>query len=220
MTDTFGASLQQLPVPVAPRLGENTDSYIRRLARANHLKPSYLHTFLSGPPFWFGKPRLDRLSTVSGRTPEVLHRALVDASSPRLRYKPMPGRFERKCRDQLPRYVEHQIQQQAMEGAVPLRTLAHRHGVSKRLVHYFLDNPPQPFEERPVRGPAVITRFQHLIDPLIASGLNTREIWCELMDTHNTSISYGTLNGDMGKKRKEDRRREARNARITAARSR
>ncbi|WP_327350093.1 hypothetical protein OG772_36015 [Streptomyces sp. NBC_01321] len=41
-------------------MGESTDSYVRRLARANHLRPSALHGYLCGPPFWFGKPQIER----------------------------------------------------------------------------------------------------------------------------------------------------------------
>lgn len=33
--------LRPLPVRPRPKPGESTDSYVRRLARANHLKPSY-----------------------------------------------------------------------------------------------------------------------------------------------------------------------------------
>jgi hypothetical protein len=54
--------LVPLPILVRPRSGETTGSYIRRLARANHLRPSYLHGFLAGPPTWFGRPRLERLA--------------------------------------------------------------------------------------------------------------------------------------------------------------
>ncbi|MFH9436548.1 hypothetical protein [Streptomyces rochei] len=38
------------------------------VSRANHLRPSYPRCFLSGPPFWFGKPQMDRLAAISGRS--------------------------------------------------------------------------------------------------------------------------------------------------------
>lgn len=71
------------PLPVRPRpcLGESTNSYIRRLARANHLQPSYLHCYLCGPPQWFGRPLLEHLATTAGHSPEALERALADANS-------------------------------------------------------------------------------------------------------------------------------------------
>jgi hypothetical protein len=69
-----------LPARPRPRTGETTDSYVRRLARANHLKPSYLRGFLAGPPdYGYGKrPRADRLAAVTGRQQDALERALVD----------------------------------------------------------------------------------------------------------------------------------------------
>ncbi|MFF2852114.1 TnsA-like heteromeric transposase endonuclease subunit [Streptomyces sp. NPDC058001] len=70
-----------LPVRLRPCLGESANSYIRRLARANHLKPSFLHCYLCGPPQWFGKPLLEHLATAAGRSPEVLERALADADA-------------------------------------------------------------------------------------------------------------------------------------------
>ncbi|MEU9997759.1 TniQ family protein [Streptomyces sp. NPDC050848] len=86
------AELARLPMRVRPYLGESTDSYIRRLARANHLRPSYLHGFLCGPPNWFGKPHLARLAALTGHSSEALQHALADASSPRRRRKPAPIR--------------------------------------------------------------------------------------------------------------------------------
>lgn len=38
--------LAPLPIRVRPQRAETTESYARRLARANHLRPSYLRTFL------------------------------------------------------------------------------------------------------------------------------------------------------------------------------
>ncbi|MFF9819849.1 TniQ family protein [Streptomyces sp. NPDC014006] len=68
-----------LPVRPRPKAGETTDSYVRRLARANHLKPSYLRGYLVGPPdYGQGKrPRADRLAAVTGRRQNMLERALV-----------------------------------------------------------------------------------------------------------------------------------------------
>ncbi|WP_331744100.1 MULTISPECIES: TniQ family protein [unclassified Streptomyces] len=81
MTSPFGSfdPLARLPVRVRLQPGESTDSYIRRLARANYLKPSYLHGVLTASPNWFGKPRLERLSVLTGHSPEVLERVLADA---------------------------------------------------------------------------------------------------------------------------------------------
>lgn len=52
--------LRRLPIDVRPAAGERTELYIRRLARANHLRPSYLRRFLAGPPGWDGKIQPER----------------------------------------------------------------------------------------------------------------------------------------------------------------
>jgi hypothetical protein len=70
--------LRALPIPVRPQHRETVESYIRRLARANHLHPSYLRRYLAGPPTWITAVRPERLVALSGRTPESLTRALVD----------------------------------------------------------------------------------------------------------------------------------------------
>jgi hypothetical protein len=42
--------LSPLPVRPRPATGEPVSSYVRRLAAANHLRPSYLRGYLAGPP--------------------------------------------------------------------------------------------------------------------------------------------------------------------------
>lgn len=77
MSDPFGV-LRPLLVRIRPVLGETADTYICRLAGANHLKPSYLHCFIAGPRLWFGRLRLDRLAVLAGRTREDLQRCFTD----------------------------------------------------------------------------------------------------------------------------------------------
>ncbi|MBC9729822.1 TniQ family protein [Streptomyces sp. TRM68367] len=79
-TPHLAEHLVPLPVRVRPRPGESVDSYVRRLALANHLKPSYLRSYLAGPPdYGPGKrPRPDRLAALAGREQGILERALLD----------------------------------------------------------------------------------------------------------------------------------------------
>jgi len=44
-------ALQPLPIAARPRAGEGVESYIQRLARANHLRPSYLRRLLLHNPY-------------------------------------------------------------------------------------------------------------------------------------------------------------------------
>jgi hypothetical protein len=73
-----------LPVGVRPVVGESAESYIRRLARANHLKPSYLRRHLATPQGSYGPIQPDQLAAVTGRSLPALLQALPDlAERPR-----------------------------------------------------------------------------------------------------------------------------------------
>jgi TniQ len=69
------ATLLPLPVRVRPRNGETVASYVRRLARANHLKPSYLHSLLRPTPM--NCIQANRLAALSGRPAWTLAQALA-----------------------------------------------------------------------------------------------------------------------------------------------
>ncbi|MER7408090.1 hypothetical protein ABT373_37935 [Streptomyces sp. NPDC000070] len=180
-----------LPVRLRPYLGESTDCYIRRLARANHLKPSFLHCYLSGPPLWFGKPLLEHLATVSGHPPEALEHALADADSRRGKNKPHP-RLPRKNPFAWRHDLARLITQEALKG-VQIRTLAKCYNVRCRDVRFALEAPSKITAEAseltdPVRG-----ELADLVENMIGRGLNGRQIWTELMDRHEYSITYGSI---------------------------
>ena len=70
--------LAPLPIRPRPQRAETTGSYARRLARANHLRPSYLRAFLCDPPQRTGAIRPWRLAALSGRSVRALEHALAD----------------------------------------------------------------------------------------------------------------------------------------------
>lgn len=192
MTEAQEQRLHRLPIQVRPRPGEPTDSYIRRLAHANHLKPSYLHGFLTGSPNWFGKPRLERLAALAGRPPELLEQVLADTSSPRRRRKPGPSPTPAKRISKGELYKR--IRQDAEMEGLSARALERRHNVTWRTVRAALDGLEHRPRKRPPRRPTAIDPVQHLIDSMIESGHGRpRDIWVKLMDEHETSISYGTI---------------------------
>ncbi len=80
-------ALRPLPIRVRPRPAETVASYVVRLARANHLEPSYLHAYLCGPPDWHGAADLQRLAVLCGRPVAVLQRTLTGPTPAR---KPTP----------------------------------------------------------------------------------------------------------------------------------
>jgi hypothetical protein len=67
MTGHDASRLAPLPVRPRPAAGEPVSSYVRRLARANHLRPSYLHGYLAGPPDYLRAISPERLAVLSGR---------------------------------------------------------------------------------------------------------------------------------------------------------
>ena len=77
MTPDDGPLPPQLPVRVRPAAGETVQSYIRRLARANHLRPSLLHVYVRSPHLPTGAIRPRRLAAVSGSTLTALDRAIL-----------------------------------------------------------------------------------------------------------------------------------------------
>ncbi|WP_331755934.1 hypothetical protein [Streptomyces sp. NBC_01643] len=190
--DAAGDVPARLPVTVRPRPGEGTDSYVRRLARANHLRPSALHGYLCGPPFWFGKPRIERLAAVSGRPRTVLARALTDCRVPRrrdnLRLSPAPMQPDTFR-------LYQRIRADAEDHGRSLAALAIRHGVGRCAVRTALTTPLPPPRERPRTIPVATIPgpLMALIDQRIKLGESAREIWIHLMDEAAISVSYSTV---------------------------
>ncbi|CAL9633053.1 hypothetical protein [Streptomyces sp. enrichment culture] len=176
-----------LPVRVRPVLGETVDSYVHRLALANHLSPSYLHGFLNGPPFWQGgKPRLDRLAILAGYSQVHLARSLVDPTSLLVKVRPAGHDDNEDAQAQL--FL--QIRRFAEGRGLPLRRVAARFGVSRATVRRAL-NAPEPSPEHVIRRrpPTVIEPIQVLIDPMIDAGLLPKQIWDRLYDEHGIAVT-------------------------------
>ncbi|MEU6964317.1 TniQ family protein [Streptomyces chrestomyceticus] len=180
-----------LPVRLRPCLGESTNSYIRRLAHANHLQPSFLHCYLCGPPQWFGRPLLEHLATTAGHSPEALERALADANSlggtnrPRRRL-PRRNPFARR------QDLAHRIAQEALKGT-QIRTLAKRHNLRCSDIRFALEVPRLiTAETSPLTDP-ITGELADLVEGMIGRKLNGRQIWTELMDHHDYLVTYDSI---------------------------
>ncbi|WP_369173511.1 hypothetical protein AB5J49_38620 [Streptomyces sp. R28] len=180
-----------LPVRLRPCLGESANSYIRRLARANHLKPSFLHCYLCGPPQWFGKPLLENLATAAGHPPEVLERALADANA-------LGGtnrsrrRLPRKDPFSWRRGLAHRIAQEALKGA-QIRTLAKRYNLRCWDVRFALEIPRLTTTETGPLTDPITGELADLIESMVSRKLNGRQIWTELMDHHDYLVTYDSI---------------------------
>ncbi|MER7886231.1 TniQ family protein [Streptomyces fimicarius] len=86
--------LHPLPLRVRPRPGEFVESFIARLARANHIKPHYIHRMLSKPPLSSGDRDLAALAVLASTSNENLRRTLSTSSSAPITVKPSPERTD------------------------------------------------------------------------------------------------------------------------------
>ncbi|MDG9695277.1 hypothetical protein QC281_34930 [Streptomyces sp. DH17] len=186
MSDPFEV-LRPLPVRIRPELGETADTYICRLASANHLKPSYLHCFIAGPSLWFGKPRLDRLAALAGRTREDLQRCFADPSLLLFR----PQLREEQDADAIRSELFFRVQRDAENRGLSVRVLSERHGVSRHTIRRALDAPRLADHELTRRRPPpAILPLKSLIDPLLDEGLDPKEIWVRVIDQHHIVVPF------------------------------
>jgi hypothetical protein len=186
--------LTPLPVQPRPLADEPASSYVRRLALANHLRPSYLHRYLAGPPTYLGAIRPGRLAILTGRSITILERTLTGL--------PRPDR-DATLVWQPPRHVTRAGDLPALHAAIrrdaqhgdTIRILASRYRMNRRTIRQALDNrAPPPRRQSPRRGPAL----GHLHDPITAMlasepSLTSRQIWERLVDDHAATICYATV---------------------------
>ena len=175
MTGHDGSRLSPLPIRPRPVAGEPVSSYVRRLAIANHLRPSYLHGYLAGPPDYLHGIQPERLAVLSGRAVAVLSRTLTGLT----RAADKPGLFSAIRRD-------------AQDGH-SIRALAARHRVHRRMIRQALADPVPPPRKPPQRASALDRLHDPIMTMLTAEpGLPVRRLWERLLDEHDTGISYAS----------------------------
>ena len=182
-----------LPVRVRPAAGETAESYIRRLAQANHLRPSLLQVYVRNPDVPTGSIRLRRLAAVSGSTRTALAFALTGltpATKPyRLPAPPSPAESQtaRKAR------LFSVIRDDAARG-MSIRQIAARHHVHRRMVRQALADTAGPPPRKPGTRPApAIGPIQDVLDKLADQPLTVWEIWTAVTDEHDSDASYAAV---------------------------
>jgi hypothetical protein len=187
------APLPPLPIPVRPTAGESVNSYINRLARANHLRPSALQTYLRAPGGSMSVS-ISRLAAISGRTTAALTHALA-VQGPRTKANqhgetpPVESQAERKAR------LFAAIRADAALG-IPPSTIAIRHGTGYRIVRQALASPtPPPRKPRVTKSAPTLDPVRGIIDALRLAdpALTPAAIWARLLDEHDAEVSYGTV---------------------------
>jgi hypothetical protein len=181
--------LRQLPIDVRPAAGERAESYIRRLARANHLPPSYLRCYLAGPPHWQGQVQPQRLAALTGRPARILQHTLIARGWPRPA-PPPSGRLRRRHADKPALYAR--IRAAAGEGTSSSQ-LAARFRVGRRTITKALQAPQPPPWKPPVKKhpPAYSAHIDALLQA--APGLTSKQLWEHLVDHTDLRASYETV---------------------------
>ncbi|GAA0477538.1 hypothetical protein Aca07nite_72190 [Actinoplanes capillaceus] len=177
-----------LPIPVRPRPPESVNSYIRRLARANHLRPSYLRIYLAQPPQHLGSVRAPRLAAATGRSVEALLHTFPDLqATPRQRQVSTP----RLTPDAAQELMFEAIRAEART-TFSIRTLMKTFGVPSRTIIKALARVEQPHPTS--KNFPILEPFRHHIEPLITNpAITIWAIWTTLIDEHDADVSYGTV---------------------------
>jgi hypothetical protein len=197
-------SLRTLPIDVRPRVGESVEGYIRRLARANHLRPSYLYQHLCIPQHHNGTLQPGLLAEITGRPLTVLERVMPALCPHPPAPAPPPKRLSTKSLDRIRIYAA--IRRDAETGH-SIRALAALHHVHRRTVcHALTGLAPAPRKQLPRRRRAVDHVRAH-IDAMMAQGLNAREIWEKIFDDHDTGISYSSIRTYVADQREQEAQR-------------
>jgi transposase len=183
------------PLPFRPRpaAGETTVPYVRRLARANHLRPGYLRRYLHDPgnP---GQVRLDLLAILAGRDQAAVERALT-ATKPGPRPRPI-------ARKQGKTALFTEIRQDAEQAGLSVRALADRHGVHRRTVRQALASPVPAPRKRPTGRTSKLDPFKDAIGTILQQEADNpdqpartaKEIFEWLVAERGaTQVSYSTV---------------------------
>ena len=191
MTPDDGPLPPPLPVRVRPAAGETAEAYIRRLARANHLRPSLLQVYVRNPDVPTAAIRLRRLAAASGSTLPALTRALTgltpasEAHRPPL--SPAESQAARKAR------LFRLIRNDAARG-MSIRQIAGRHRVHRRMVRQALAEPAGPPPRKQASRPArAIDPVRDILGKLAGEPFTVWEIWTTVTDEHDSDASYAAV---------------------------
>jgi hypothetical protein len=186
-----------LPVRPRPRQGETADSYLRRLAAANHLRFSYLRRYLATPRGSYGPVNAAELAGLAGRKPHAVLRAFPELGPAALR-QPRTGR----------RYTREDIQhayaakhdryaaiRRDFDAGMSERAIERKHHAGRRTIIRALGSPNPPARKKTHREPSALKGLHGHIDAMIKAdpAIGTAAIWQHLADDHGRTVAYYTL---------------------------
>lgn len=198
-------TLRPLPIRIRPHPGETAESYIRRLARANHLRPSHLRRFLSHPASHYAPAKPERLAIMTGRSQAALEHALVGLTkSARGRREPIKPSTTRHVHKQVDKpELFAAIRYAARRDGLSIRAIEARFHVHRRTIRQALASPIPPPRKQAVRPSRVLVGLDRLIDDLLDAqpGIRIGHIWERLIDDHDANVSYASVRDYVAKRR-------------------
>jgi uncharacterized protein len=191
------------PLPFRPRpgAGETAASYVRRLARANHLRPGYLRRYLQDPANP-GQVRLDWPAALAGRDQAAIERAIAG---------PNPGHGPRPAsprRGKAALFTE--IRHDADQAGLSVRALADLHGVHRRTVREALGSAVPAPRKPPAGRTSKLDPFKDAIGAILQQEVDNpgqprrtaRDIFDRLAAEHGaTNVSYSTVRDYLASRR-------------------
>jgi transcriptional regulator with XRE-family HTH domain len=187
------AAVRALPIRPRPAAGDTPATYIRRLARANHLRPAYLNRYLRDDAT--GQPSIDMLAALAARPASSLMHAFSQEAPARRRY------FTGSRRQEL----FEDIRRDAGTSHRSIRALADDYGLHRRVIRQALaSQPPRPRKPSRPSGPrpSRLAPYTVIIDAILDEDLRDprrpartfRQILDHLITEHNaTGISYAMV---------------------------
>lgn len=197
MTQSNGGPGTPLPVRPRPRRGETADSYLRRLAAANHLRFSYLRRYLATPRGSYGPIDAWGLAVLAGRQPHAILRAFPELGPAALRQPKAGRRYTRE--DIQHAYAAKQqrytVIRRELDAGMSERAIERKHHVGRRTIIKALGSADPPARKKIHREPAALNGLHGRIDAMIEAdpAIATTAIWQRLADDHGTTVAYPTL---------------------------
>jgi hypothetical protein len=192
-----------LPLRPRPRQVETADSYVRRLAAANHLRFSYLRRYLAIPRGSFGPVDSALLAALAGREPDVILRAFPElAPVPGPGARRDPGQETQRSKAEAAKLQRKEATQEKYAAirrddanGMSERAIERKHHVGRRTIVKALAFSEPPPRKKFQRDPTALNGLHAIIDAMIEAdpGSRVSQIWQHLADDHGATVTYGTL---------------------------
>jgi hypothetical protein len=184
-----------LPLPARPRRGETADSYLRRLAAANHLRFSYLRRYLSTPEGSYGPIDPGKLAALSGRELTAILHVLPELAPVSPRSGARRYTEEDIQRSHAAKRAKYAAVRRDADDGMSRRVIERKHHAGRRTIVKALASADPPERKKIRREPAALDGLHGHIDAMIAADpeITIAAIRERLAEEHGTTVAYPTL---------------------------